>query len=215
MTESATARRLVILISGRGSNMQAIVDAIRHNGWPAEVCAVITHRANSEGMQWAQQQGIATHYINHTEYESREHFDAVLQETIDGYGPDYVLLAGFMRVLTPGFVRHYMGRLINVHPSLLPLFPGLHTHQQALDAGVQWHGCTVHFVTPELDSGPTIAQGIVPVEAGDDAQQLAERLLPVEHKVYIEVVRWLIEGRVQCLDDGRVQVAGVTSRGFI
>lgn len=215
MTENATACKLVILISGRGSNMQAIVDAIRHNGWSADVCAVITHRANSEGEQWAQQKGIATHYINHTEYESRAQFDAVLQDTIDRYEPDYVLLAGFMRVLTPDFVRHYAGRLINIHPSLLPLFPGLHTHQQALDAGVQWHGCTVHFVTPELDSGPTIAQGIVPVCEGDDAQRLSERLLPLEHKVYTNVVRWLVAGLVQCTDDGRVQVRGISSRSFI
>ena len=201
-------RRLVILISGRGSNMQALVQACRGQSWPAEVAAVIASRPDAAGLDWARQQGIATAALYHKDYPSREAFDAALAREIDRHAPDYVLLAGFMRVLTPGFVNHYAGRLVNIHPSLLPAFPGLHTHAQALATGVRAHGCTVHFVTPVLDHGPIIAQGCVPVLAGDTPEALAGRVLEVEHQVYPAAARWLAEGRVSLTADQRVEVAG-------
>ncbi len=208
-------RRFVILISGRGSNMQTIVDTIEREGLPGEVCAVIANRANAAGLAWARERGIATLALPHPDYTSREAFDHALADAIDAHEPDYVLLAGFMRVLTPGFVERYQGRLLNIHPSLLPAFPGLHTHQQALVHGVQWHGCTVHFVTAQLDHGPIVAQGIVPVLAGDDPDALAARLLAVEHRLYAQVVRWLAEGRVTLDDQHCVRVQGVATRAFL
>ncbi len=210
--------RLVVLISGRGSNMQAIVNAVNaasHRGLPAQVCAVIANKPDAAGLAWAQEQGIETIVVPHRDYATREAFDIALAAAIDAYQPDYVLLAGFMRVLTPGFVEQFNGRLINIHPSLLPVFPGLHTHQQALATGVQWHGCTVHFVTPVLDHGPIVAQGMVPILADDTPDKLAERLLGVEHRLYADVVRWLIEGRVRLDAMQRVQVRGVASRAFV
>lgn len=207
--------RLVILISGRGSNMQTIVDTIEQDALPARVCAVVSNRADAAGLPWASERGIPTHVVPHRDYATRQEFDAALADTIDAYEPDYVVLAGFMRVLTPAFVERYEGRLLNIHPSLLPAFPGLHTHQQALDEGVQWHGCTVHFVTAKLDHGPVVAQGIVPVLGEDDAESLAARLLSVEHKLYAQVVRWLAEGRVSLDENHRVHVAGVATRAFL
>ena len=206
--------RFVILISGRGSNMQALVQACAAEAWPAEIAAVIASRADAEGLAWAAGQGIATAAVAHRDYPSREAFDAALAERIDAYDPDWVLLAGFMRVLTPGFVQRYAGRLVNIHPSLLPAFPGLHTHAQALAVGVQAHGCTVHYVTPVLDHGPIIAQGVVPVLAGDTPESLAARLLGMEHRVYPQVARWLAEGRVRLGADQRVEVEGVAQRLF-
>lgn len=206
-------RRLVILISGRGSNMQSIVGACRAGNWPAEVVAVISNRPDAAGLAWAAERGIATRCVSHRDYAQRSEFDAALAQVIDAYSPDYVLLAGFMRVLTPDFVRHYEGRLINIHPSLLPAFPGLHTHAQALAVGVQAHGCTVHFVTPVLDDGPIIAQGVVPVLPGDTPESLAERVLDVEHQVYPAAVRWLVEGRVR-LNGSLVEVRDVKQRLF-
>ncbi len=209
------ACRLVILISGRGSNMQTIVDTIARENLPAQVCAVVSNRADAAGLEWAADRGIETRTVPHRDYASRQDFDAALAAVIDEYQPNYVLLAGFMRVLTPGFVERYEGRLINIHPSLLPSFPGLHTHQQALVDGVQWHGCTIHFVTAKLDHGPIVAQGIVPVLETDDPDALAARLLTVEHRMYAQVVRWLAEGRVSLDDDQRVRVAGVATRAFL
>ncbi|HLV28527.1 MAG TPA: phosphoribosylglycinamide formyltransferase [Burkholderiaceae bacterium] len=208
------ACRFVILISGRGSNMQTIVETIEREALPAQVCAVIANRADAAGLQWARERGLAVHAVPHRDYPDRESFDRALAEVIDGYDPHYVLLAGFMRVLTPPFVERYEGRLINIHPSLLPSFPGLHTHQQALTLGVQWHGCTVHFVTAQLDHGPVVAQGVVPVLADDDADALASRLLAVEHRMYAQVVRWLAEGRVT-LDKQHVRITGAPTRAFL
>lgn len=195
--------------------MRAIVETLRRRALAAEVCAVISNVAGAAALDWARSQGIATQTVPHRDYASRELFDAALAEAVSAHRPDYVLLAGFMRVLTPAFVERFNGRLINIHPSLLPAFPGLHTHQQALAMGVQWHGCTVHFVTPVLDHGPIIAQGIVPVMAGDTPADLADRLLRVEHQAYGEVAGWLAEGRVTLDALQRVQVRGVSSRSFI
>lgn len=207
--------RLVILISGRGSNMQSIVETIKNKHLNAEVVAVIANKADAKGIQWAQEQGLATQVLEHKSFIDRTSFDAHLAQLVQQYQPDYVLLAGFMRILTPEFVQQFTGRLINIHPSLLPLFPGLNTHQSAIDAQMQWHGCTVHFVTPVVDNGPIIAQGIVPVHHDDDAQRLAERLLATEHQVYNQVVEWLVSDQVHLLDSGRVQVQGVSHRAFI
>lgn len=215
MTESNKKCRLVILISGRGSNMQSIVETIKSKPLPAEVVAVIANKADAQGIQWAKDQGLVTEIVEHKRFADREQFDKKLAQVIHQYEPDYVLLAGFMRILTPEFVQQFEGRLINIHPSLLPLFPGLHTHQQAIDAELQWHGCTVHFVTPVLDHGPIIAQGIVPVHHDDTAERLAERLLPIEHHVYNQVVQWLAEGRVRLLPNGRVQVSDQPHRAFV
>lgn len=194
--------------------MQAVVQACRAEAWPASVVAVIANKPDAAGLAWAAAQGIETAVVPHREHPSREAFDAALAREIDRYAPDYVLLAGFMRVLTAGFVARYAGRLVNIHPSLLPAFPGLHTHAQALAVGVQAHGCTVHFVTPVLDHGPIIAQGVAPVCEGDSAEQLAERVLRLEHRVYPAAARWLAEGRVT-LEDNLVQVSGVARRLFV
>lgn len=212
--QAPTPIRLLILISGRGSNMQAIVQTIQSGKVSADICAVISNRADAQGLVWAHAQGIPTQSLSHRDFESREAFDRALMQRIDALAPDYILLAGFMRVLSPAFVAHFDGRIVNIHPSLLPAFPGLHTHEQALAVGVQWHGCTVHFVTPVLDHGPIIAQGTIPVLAHDTPDTLAERLLPVEHHVYAEVVRWLSERRVSLDTQGRVQVQGVDRRAF-
>jgi phosphoribosylglycinamide formyltransferase-1 len=207
--------RFVILISGQGSNMQALVQACQSKACPGEVVAVVSNRAQAGGVKWAQGQGIATEVIAHTDFASREAFDQALVATIDRYSPDYVLLAGFMRILTPAFVEHYASRLVNIHPSLLPAFPGLHTHEQALAMGVQSHGCTVHFVTPVLDHGPIIAQGVVPVLANDTPDTLAARVLAVEHRVYPAVASWLAQSLVRLMPDQRVQVEGVPKRLFV
>lgn len=207
--------RLVILISGRGSNMQTIVNTIEQRSLPAQVCAVVSNRADAAGLDWARERGIEARALPHRDFATRDEFDQALATVLDEYEPDYVLLAGFMRVLTPAFVARFEGRLLNIHPSLLPAFPGLHTHQQALALGVQWHGCTVHFVTAQLDHGPIVAQGIVPVLAGDDAETLASRLLAVEHRLYAEVVCWLAEGRVSLGEQQSVQVDGVATRAFL
>ncbi|MBU4612631.1 phosphoribosylglycinamide formyltransferase [Achromobacter sp. GG226] len=210
---ASATRRFVILISGRGSNMRSLVEACAAEGWPAEIAAVIANKADAAGLAWAAERGIPTAVVPHKAYPTRDAFDVALAECIDTFAPDYVLLAGFMRVLTPAFVTRYTGRLVNIHPSLLPAFPGLHTHAQALAIGVQAHGCTVHFVTPVLDHGPIIAQGVVPVLVGDTADDLAERVLGVEHRVYPAVCRWLAEGRVQ-LADRLVHVEGDAPRLF-
>jgi len=205
---------VALLISGRGSNMQAIVRTLRAQNVPDDACLVISNRPDASGLTWARDQGLATRVIDHRAYDTRAAFDLALGDAIAAHAPDYVLLAGFMRILTPALVERFAGKMLNIHPSLLPLFPGLHTHQQALDAGVRWHGCTVHVVTPQLDHGPIVAQGIVPVQDTDDAAALAARLLPLEHAVYARVVAWLIEGRVSVDAAGQVRVAGESARAF-
>ncbi len=196
-------KKLVILISGRGSNMEAIVRACSREDWPAQVAAVIANRPDAAGLAFAASHGIATAVVDHRQFPDRESFDAALAHEIDTFAPDLVALAGFMRVLTPGFVDRYAGRMLNVHPSLLPSFAGLKTHQQALDAGVRLHGASVHFVTSQLDHGPIVIQSAVPVLAGDDAAALAERVLATEHIIYPRAARWFVEGRV-ALDGLRV-----------
>ena len=195
--------------------MQAIVQACHTKRCAADVVAVISNSANSSGLKWAQEQGIPTQLVSHTDFSSRNAFDLALSAVIDQYAPDYVLLAGFMRVLTTEFVQHYAQRLINIHPSLLPAFPGLHTHAQALAKGVQVHGCTVHFVTPVLDHGPIIAQGVVPVLSDDTPASLAERVHAIEHIVYPQVACWLAEGLVHVMPDQRVSVDAVHLRIFV
>lgn len=199
-------KKLVILISGRGSNMEAIVRACAREGWPAEVAAVISNRLGAAGLEFAASHGIATAVVDHRAFDGRDSFDAALAAEIDRFAPDLVVLAGFMRILTPAFVAKYEGRMLNIHPSLLPSFKGIHTHQQALDAGVALHGASVHFVIPELDSGAIVAQAAVPVVAGDDADALAARVLAAEHTLYPRAVRWFVEGKLR-FDAGRAIVA--------
>ncbi|MFP3602995.1 phosphoribosylglycinamide formyltransferase [Paraburkholderia sp. SIMBA_053] len=196
-------KKLVILISGRGSNMEAIVRACSDEGWAAQVAAVIANRPDAVGLAFAASHGIATAVVDHRQFPDRDSFDSALAEQIDRFSPDLVALAGFMRVLTDGFVDRYAGRMLNVHPSLLPSFPGLKTHQQALDAGVRLHGASVHFVTSQLDHGPIVAQSAVPVVAGDTPATLADRVLATEHIIYPRAVRWFVEGRL-ALDGLRV-----------
>jgi phosphoribosylglycinamide formyltransferase-1 len=192
---------LVVLISGRGSNMEALIQA----GLP--VSAVISNRADAAGLQSAAARGIATRVVEHRRYAAREDFDAALAAEIDRFAPRVVALAGFMRILTPGFIARFRSRMLNIHPSLLPAFPGLHTHERALAAGVKVHGCTVHFVTPELDQGPIVVQAAVPVRASDDAAALAARVLKQEHVIYPRAVRWFLDGKL-ALGNGVVHVKG-------
>lgn len=198
-------KTIVILISGRGSNMQSLLDAAADGTLPVRVAAVLSNRPDAKGLEIAAARGIPTRVIDHKQYDGREAFDATMAEAIDAFAPDLVVLAGFMRILSDAFVGHYAGRLINIHPSLLPAFTGLHTHQRALDEGVRIHGCTVHFVTPALDHGPIIVQAAVPVLDGDDATRLAARVLAQEHRIYPQAVRWFAEGRLR-LVDGRVEL---------
>jgi phosphoribosylglycinamide formyltransferase-1 len=196
-------KRIVILLSGRGSNMQSIVEQCAAEGWPARVVGVASNRADAGGLAWAAERGIATAVVDHKAFASREAFDAELMRVIDLWGPDLVVLAGFMRILGAGFVRHYEGRLLNIHPSLLPAFTGLHTHQRAIEAGCKLAGATVHFVTPELDHGPIVAQVSVPVLPGDDEDALSSRVLTQEHRLYPLAVRWFVEGSLR-IDNGIV-----------
>jgi phosphoribosylglycinamide formyltransferase-1 len=200
-------QRIAILISGRGSNMEAIVRACVAEGWPAQVVAVLANRPDAAGLAFAAEQGIATAVVDHKAHARREAFDAALADTLDGFAPDLVVLAGFMRILTDGFVQHYAGRLLNIHPSLLPAFAGLHTHRRAIEAGCKLAGATVHFVTPTLDHGPIVAQAAVPVLAGDTPEALSDRVLAVEHVIYPQAVRWFVEGRL-AVDAGVVRHTG-------
>jgi phosphoribosylglycinamide formyltransferase 1 len=197
-------KSIVILISGRGSNMGALLDAVAAGALPVRVAAVLANRPDAAGLGIAAARGVATRVVDHRDYAEREAFDAALAAAIDGYAPDLVVLAGFMRVLGDAFVRRFAGRLINIHPSLLPSFQGLHTHRRALAEGVRVHGCTVHFVTPALDHGPIIVQAAVPVLDGDDEARLAARVLVQEHAVYPLAIRWFAEGRLR-LAGGRVE----------
>ena len=183
----------VILISGRGSNMQALVEAKPG----LDFRAVISNRPAAAGLAWAAQRGIATRVVDHTAHSSREDFDAALARAADDFAPDYLFLAGFMRILGAGFIDRYPRRILNIHPSLLPCFPGLDTHRRALDAGVKLHGATVHFVTPALDHGPILVQAAVPVLGADTEESLAARVLAQEHRIYPQAARWLAEGRVE------------------
>ena len=188
---------VVVLISGSGSNLQALIDSVGHDGNPARIAAVICNRADAYGLERAKQAGIATELLDHKQFDGREAFDAALIQAIDAHQPDLVVLAGFMRILTPGFVQHYNGRLLNIHPSLLPKHKGLHTHQRALEAGDAEHGCSVHFVTEELDGGPLVVQAVLPVKADDTAESLARRVHQQEHRIYPLAVRWFAEGRLR------------------
>jgi len=205
-------KKIVILISGRGSNMEALIRARDAGELPVTIAAVLSNRSDAKGLATAAAAGIATEVINHKAYPNREAFDAALAVAIDAYAPDLVVLAGFMRILTDDFVRHFEGRLLNIHPSLLPAFPGLDTHQRALDEGVRIHGCTVHFVTPALDHGPVVIQAAVPVLDGDDETALAARVLAQEHRVYPQAVRWFAEGRLS-LENGKVRLAAAQDGG--
>ena len=196
-------KSIVIVISGRGSNMAAIVDAVVAENFPLRVAAVLSNRPAAPGLEKAVSRGVETRVIDHRQFADREAFDAAMARAIDAFNPDFVVLAGFMRILTDAFVQRYAGRMVSIHPALLPAFPGLHTHRRALEKGVRVHGCTVHFVTPALDQGPIIAQAAVPVLDGDDETSLAARVLRQEHRLYPQVVRWIAEESVR-LVDGRV-----------
>jgi len=202
-------KRIAILISGRGSNMASLLAA----KLPAQICAVISNDPSAKGLATAAGHGVATAVVDHRAYRQRAEFDTALAAAIDAHQPDIVVLAGFMRVLTEDFVNRYRNQMINIHPSLLPAFPGLHTHRQALEAGVRVHGCTVHFVTPQLDHGPIIIQAAVPVLPGDDEDTLAARVLAQEHRIYPQAVRWLCEDRVTVTADGRVRIARAQDAG--
>jgi phosphoribosylglycinamide formyltransferase-1 len=184
--------RVVVLLSGRGSNFQAIAEA----NLPVEIAAVISNRPQAAGLEYARSRGIAAIALDHTAHPDRESFDVFLADEIDRHQPDLVVLAGYMRILSPAFIAHYEGRLLNIHPSLLPMFPGLETHERALDEGVKIHGCTVHFVTAQLDHGPIVIQAAVPVRADDTADTLATRVLAQEHRIYPQAIRWFAEGRL-------------------
>ena len=195
-------KRIVVLISGRGSNMRALFEATL----PGQIVAVISNNPGAPGLDYARQRSTETRVINHRDYADRGTFDAALASEVASFGPDVIVLAGFMRILTETFVERFAGQILNIHPSLLPSFTGVNTHKRALDEGVRLHGCTVHFVTAELDHGPIIIQAAVPVLAGDDEQALAARVLEQEHRIYPMAVRWFLDGRIT-LRDGRVQVS--------
>lgn len=204
-------KRIVILISGRGSNMEALVAAQAAGSLPVTIAAVIANRPDAQGLNTARARGFETACVDHRAHASREAFDAALAAAIDAHRPDLVLLAGFMRILTPAFVQRYEGRLMNIHPSLLPAFPGLHTHERALASGCKVHGATVHFVTSELDHGPIVIQSAVPVLPDDDAATLAARVLATEHVIYPRAVAWFAEGRLS-MADGLVRVSPLAAQ---
>ncbi len=193
---------VVVLLSGTGSNLQALIDSTADSENPVRIAAVIANRSDAYGLQRAQAAGITTRVLEHGDYQGRDAFDAALMEAIDGFDPQLVVLAGFMRILTPAFVRHYHGRLLNIHPSLLPRHKGLHTHQCALEAGDTEHGCSVHFVTEELDGGPLVVQAVIPVHSQDTAASLAQRVHAQEHRIYPLAIRWFAEGRLHLTEAG-------------
>ncbi|MCP1649361.1 phosphoribosylglycinamide formyltransferase [Pseudomonas nitroreducens] len=193
---------VVVLISGSGSNLQALIDSLAGADTPVVIRAVLSNRADAYGLERARQAGIETRFLDHKSYAHRESFDAALIQAIDGFDADLVLLAGFMRILSADFVRHYQGRLLNIHPSLLPKYKGLHTHQRALEAGDAEHGCSVHFVTEELDGGPLVVQAAIPVESDDTPETLAQRVHVQEHVIYPLAMRWFAEGRVRLSEHG-------------
>lgn len=201
MSGTTGKARLVVLISGRGSNLQAILDAALRGELPVAIGAVISNRPNAYGLERARQAGVEAVTLDHKGFANRHDFETALRELIDSYAPDLVVLAGFMRIFNPDFIAHYQGRLLNIHPSLLPKFRGLHTHERAIAAGERIHGASVHFVTPELDSGPVIVQSQVPVLAGDTPDTLAARVLAQEHRIYPLAIGWFAEGRVRLQGD--------------
>jgi phosphoribosylglycinamide formyltransferase-1 len=203
-------KKIVILISGRGSNMQALLEA----QLPCRIAAVISNRMDAEGLNIARAHGIPTAIVEHRGYADRGSFDAALAKSIDSFHPDFVALAGFMRILSPGFVARYRGRLINIHPSLLPAYGGLNTHSRALHDGVRIHGCTVHFVTPDLDHGPIIIQAAVPVLSDDSEQTLAARVLNQEHRIYPQAISWLCNNQVELDEQGKVLFRHHNQSGF-
>lgn len=205
--------RVGVLISGRGSNLQALIDACAETGFPAEIVLVASNRADAAGLDRARRAGIPTRVLDHKAFPSREAFDEAMTLLLRDSAVDLVCLAGFMRLLSPGFVAAWDRRLINIHPSLLPSFKGLDTHRRALEAGVAIHGCSVHFVTADLDGGPILVQAAVPVLADDDAGSLAARVLEAEHRIYPLALRWLGEGRVTLVDN-RVRIAGGTAAPY-
>jgi len=206
---------VVILISGGGSNLQSIIDAVQAGELPVDIRAVISNKADAYGLERAQNAGIHTEIVDHRNYNGREDFDHALQEAIDSHQPALVILAGFMRILTHDFVEHYLGRMLNIHPALLPLFPGLDTHERALQDAVKEHGATVHFVTTEVDGGPLVLQARVPVHDDDTAETLAARVLEQEHRIFPQAIRWFAEGRLQMqcdkvlLDDKPLPTTGI------
>jgi len=199
---------IVILISGSGSNLQAIIDASARGELPVEIRAVISNRADAQGLQRAEDADITTEVLDHKTFASREDYDRALMTLIDRFEPGLVVLAGFMRLLTDAFTAHYAGRMLNIHPSLLPEFKGLHTHRRAIEENASEHGASVHFVTAELDGGPVILQACVPVHTGDSPEQLAARVLEQEHRIYPEAIRWFAEGRLRLGEDGRAELDG-------
>jgi len=202
-------KSIVILISGRGSNLQALLEA----SLPCRIAAVISNRADAGGLAIAEAHGIATQIVAHRDHPDRDSFDAALASAIDEHQPDLVVLAGFMRILTDAFVQRYAGRLINIHPSLLPSFPGLHTHRRALQDGVKIHGCSIHFVTGDLDHGPIIIQAAVPVLMDDTPATLAARVLREEHRIFPQAIRWFCDGALSLTADGRVQLSRIEQPG--
>lgn len=200
-------KRVVVLISGSGSNLQALIDGVQAGELPVEIVAVISNRPGVLGLERAAKAAIPADVLDHKAFADRESFDRALMEKIDSYLPDLVVLAGFMRILTPEFTQHYLGKMLNIHPSLLPKFQGLHTHQRAIDAGESHHGVTVHFVTAELDGGPAIVQAWVPVLAEDDATSLAKRVQRQEHIIYPLAVKWFAQGDI-CMQDGKCVLNG-------
>lgn len=201
------SRRVAILISGRGSNMVSLIEAANSPGFPAEIALVLSNRPGADGLERAREAGIAAVAIDHKTHPTRESFEQAMNEALDAHGIEFICLAGFMRVLTDGFVERWAGRMINIHPSLLPLFRGVHTHRRALEEGVLVHGCTVHFVVPELDAGPIIAQAAVPVVPGDTEESLAARILVQEHLLYPKALRMICDGSAR-LENGRVVFSG-------
>lgn len=201
-------KNIVILISGRGSNMQAIVEAHEAGQLAGgQIAAVVSNRPQAAGLAWAAARGIATAVVDHTTFADRETFDTALADTLNRFNPDLVVLAGFIRILTAGFTQRFAGRMMNIHPSLLPAFTGLHTHERAIATGCKLAGATVHFVTAELDHGPIIAQGCVPIITGDTADTVAARVLKIEHQLYPQAVRWFVQDRLS-IDGLQVAIAG-------
>lgn len=208
-------KSIVVLISGSGSNLQAIMDSIDSGRINGRISAVISNKDGVFGLERARKAGIATEVLNHKQFDSREQFDAAMVELIDSYAADFVVLAGFMRILTPEFVRHFQGRMLNIHPSLLPKYKGLHTHQRALEAGDSEHGCTVHFVTEELDGGPLLVQGAVSINPDDTEESLQQKVHKVEHQIYPLAVEWLCADRAQWTSEGVIlDDSNLGERGF-
>ncbi len=196
--------RIAVLISGRGSNLQALIDAQKNKGYPAEIVLVLSSVAGAPGLARANKAGIRTKVISHKDFDGREPFDAAMTEAIEAAGAELVCLAGFMRLLSDAFIAHWRDRLINIHPSLLPAFKGLHVHERVVETGARFSGCTVHFVRPEMDTGPIIAQAVVPVRPDDDADAVAARVLEQEHKIYPLAVRLIAEGRVRVVNEAAI-----------